>query len=346
MNKNNNQKTSDDIDIKVVGCGGSGNNMINKMYNMNLDTIETIAIDTDRKHLNNIDANKKILIGSEITKGQSTEGNVKKGRSATEEARETIREAINTPDIVFVIGGLGGGTGTGSIPVVCNISRNLNATTISILSIPFRSEKARLNRARNGVEKVNKNSDTLVLLDNEKLSEYETQLPIGQLFSLMDQIVCDTIKGISETLKKQSLVNLDYEKFENITSDGSLSTVFIGDSKNYDNFNPADEIFENPLVNTGNENFDKGIIYITCGTDLSDNDVHNISNKTLEHIDTNNATFSASVRKDYDSELKVITLLTGINSEKIFKESNSKYNENTPKNSNIDISDSDIDSID
>lgn len=345
----NNREIEDfnNYDIVVVGCGGAGNNMVNKMYNEGIEGIETIAVNTDRNHLNNINSDKKIFIGSEITDGCGAKGNIDIGEKAAKKARGTLVEAFENPDLVFVIGGLGGGTGTGASPIICELSNDLGATTIGMVSIPFRSEKTRIVRSRKGISRMKKESDTVILLDNERLSDYVPQLPIGKTFSVMDQIVCDTIKGISKTVNENSIINIDYADLETLVSEGGISVMLIGDSKEYQDVNIVSETLQHPLFDTDYESASGGLIYITCGTDVSIKNINRIAQDISDELESDtNIIWGANVREDYDNEIKIMAILTGIEFEGLIENSDEDSDSENFDNYKSDVLErDDIDTI-
>jgi len=178
--------------IVIVGCGGAGNNTINRLYNMGVEGAMTIAINTDKQHLDMVQAEKKILIGKSLTRGLGAGGFPEVGRKAAELARGTLEEVLKDADLVFVTAGMGGGTGTGSAPVVAQIAKDQGAIVVGMVSSPFRVERARLIKAEEGIEELRQSADSVIVLDNNRLLEYVPNLPIEQAFSVMDQLIAET----------------------------------------------------------------------------------------------------------------------------------------------------------
>src|SRR5512137_3071473 len=171
--------------IMVIGCGGAGNNTVNRLYHMGIAGAETIAINTDKQHLDMVQAGKRVLIGKSLTKGLGAGGYPDIGKRAAEMARPTLESLMESADLVFVTAGMGGGTGTGSAPVVAQIAKDQGAIVVGMVSYPFQVEKARLIRAEEGLEALSKNADSVIVLDNNRLLSYVPNLPIGQAFSVM-----------------------------------------------------------------------------------------------------------------------------------------------------------------
>ncbi|MDD1655893.1 MAG: cell division protein FtsZ, partial [Methanomicrobiales archaeon] len=217
--------------IMVIGCGGAGNNTINRLYHMGIAGAETIAINTDKQHLDMIQAGKRVLIGKSLTKGLGAGGYPDIGKRAAEMARPTLESLMESADLVFVTAGMGGGTGTGAAPVVAQVAKEQGAIVVGMVSYPFQVEKARLLRAEEGLENLSKNADSVIVLDNNRLLSYVPNLPIGQAFSVMDQLISETVKGISETITEPSLIQLDYADVRAIMSKGGVAVMLVGESK-------------------------------------------------------------------------------------------------------------------
>ncbi|HOW05334.1 MAG TPA: cell division protein FtsZ, partial [Methanospirillum hungatei] len=179
--KNISQNYDDDIDgqprIVIIGCGGAGNNTINRLHHMGVSGAETIAINTDKQHLDMIQADKRILIGKSLTKGLGAGGYPEIGRKAAEMARPTLESLLESVDLCFITAGMGGGTGTGSAPAVAQIAKEQGAIVVGMVSYPFDVEKARLIRAEDGLEAMSKACDSVILLDNNRLKSFVPNLP-------------------------------------------------------------------------------------------------------------------------------------------------------------------------
>ncbi|PSP84803.1 cell division protein FtsZ, partial [Halobacteriales archaeon QS_1_68_17] len=193
--------------IVIVGCGGAGNNTVNRLYNIGVDGAETVAINTDKQHLKMIEADTKILVGKSLTNGLGAGGDPSMGERATEMAQGTIKDVLGDADLVFVTAGMGGGTGTGAAPVVADLAKEQGAIVVAMVSTPFNVERARTVKAEEGLEKLRDEADSIIVLDNNRLLDYVPNLPIGKAFSVMDQIIAETVKGISETITQPSLIN-------------------------------------------------------------------------------------------------------------------------------------------
>jgi cell division protein FtsZ len=173
--------------IVVVGCGGGGNNTVNRLYNIGIAGADTIAINTDKIHLDITQADKKILIGKSITRGLGAGGFPEIGRRAAELARGTLEDVLKDANLVFVTAGMGGGTGTGVAPVVAQVAKDQGAIVIGMVTSPFKVERSRTFKAEEGLDELRKAADTVIVLDNNRLLDYVPNLPIDQAFSVMEQ---------------------------------------------------------------------------------------------------------------------------------------------------------------
>ena len=197
--------------IKVVGCGGGGNNTINRMTEVGIVGVDTIAVNTDAQDLLYTTANKKILIGRELTKGLGAGSEPRLGEESAREQEGEIKKALQGADMVFVTCGLGGGTGTGSAPVVAEIAKKMGCLTVGVVTMPFAMEgHRRYENAVVGLEKMEHIADTLIVIPNDKLLELAPELPLHTAFKVADEILTNAVKGIAELITKAGLVNLDF----------------------------------------------------------------------------------------------------------------------------------------
>jgi cell division protein FtsZ len=220
--------------IVVVGCGGGGNSTINRLYNIGIAGADTVAINTDKKHLDITQADKKILIGKLITRGLGAGGFPEVGRRAAELARGTIEEVLKDANLVFVTAGMGGGTGTGIAPVVAQIAKDQGAIVIGMVTCPFKVERSRLFKAGEGLYELGKAANTVIVIDNNRFLDYVPNLPIDQVFSVINQLISETVKGITETITQPSMMNFDYADIRAIMYNGGLAILLVGEAKGQD----------------------------------------------------------------------------------------------------------------
>lgn len=315
--------------IVVVGCGGAGNNTVNRLYNIGVDGAETIAVNTDKQHLQIIEADTKILVGKETTQGLGAGGDPQKGKRATEMAKGTIKEVLGDADLIFVTAGLGGGTGTGAAPVIAEIGKSIGAIVIGMVSTPFEVERARLERAKEGLYELEDESDSVIVLDNNRLLDYVPNLPVEKAFSVMDQIIAETVKGISETITQPSLINLDYADLRAIMKEGGVAVMLVGETQEDNKADSVvDEALNHPLLDVDYRGATGGLVHITGGPQMSLKEAEGISEKITRRVESNaNIMWGARVDEQKDGQIRVMAIMTGVDN-KIFNPTQSKEAEN------------------
>jgi cell division protein FtsZ len=305
--------------IVVVGCGGGGNNTVNRLYNIGVSGAETIAINTDKIHLDIIQADKKILIGKSITRGLGAGGFPEIGRRAAELARGTLEDVLKNANLVFITAGMGGGTGTGVAPVVAQVAKDQGAIVIGMVTSPFKVERARMVKAEEGLDDLRNCADTVIVLDNNRLLDYVPNLPIDQAFSVMDQLISETVKGITETITQPSLINLDYADVRAIMKGGGLAVMLVGEAKGQDK---AKEVvraaLNHPLLDVDTNGATGCLLHITGGPDMSLHEAEEVASSLTYELDSQaNVIWGARVRKDYESKVRCMAIMTGIKSAQI-----------------------------
>jgi cell division protein FtsZ len=234
-------------EIKVVGVGGGGGNTISRLMQIGIVGAETIAINTDAQDLLYTDADRKILIGKEITGGLGAGADPSVGAESAKESKEEIKKALEGADMVFVDCGLGGGTGTGAAPVVADIAKKVGALTVGIVTMPFTMEgNQRRRNAQTGLENLESVVDTLIVVPNDKLLEIVPDVSIVTAFKVADEILVNAVKGIAELITKPGLVNLDFADVRAVMTSGGLAMIGMGES---DSENRAVESVEKSLAN-------------------------------------------------------------------------------------------------
>ena len=300
--------------IVIVGCGGAGNNTVNRMHHMGVNGAETIAINTDKQHLDMIQADKRVLIGKSLTRGLGAGGYPDVGKRAAEMARPTLEALLESADLVFITAGMGGGTGTGSAPVVAQIAKEQGAIVVGMVSYPFQVEKARLIRAEEGLEALSAASDSVIVLDNNRLKNFVPNLPLGQAFSVMDQLIGETVKGISETITEPSLINIDYADVRAIMSKGGVAVMLVGESKQQNKSESVvRECLSNPMLDIDYRGATGSLIHITGGSDLTLQDAEEIATSLTYELDPHaDVIWGARVRNDMEGKVRVLAIMTGV----------------------------------
>jgi len=312
--------------IVIVGAGGAGNNTVNRLHNIGVDGAETIAINTDKQHLKMIEADIKILVGKSLTQGLGAGGDPSMGERATEMAQGTIKDVLGEADLVFVTAGMGGGTGTGAAPVVSKIAKEQGAIVVGMVSTPFNVERARTVKAEEGLEKLRNEADSIIVLDNNRLLDYVPNLPIGKAFSVMDQIIAETVKGISETITQPSLINLDYADMSTIMDQGGVAVMLVGETKDK---NKTEEVvndaMNHPLLDVDYRGASGGLVHITGGPDLTLKEAQGIAESITERLEARaNVIWGARIQDEYKGKVRVMAIMTGVQSAQVLGPSTQK----------------------
>ncbi|MEF8783416.1 MAG: cell division protein FtsZ [Haloarculaceae archaeon] len=305
--------------IVIVGAGGAGNNTVNRLYNIGVDGAETIAINTDKQHLKMIEADTKILVGKSLTNGLGAGGDPSMGERATEMAQGTIKEVLGDADLVFVTAGMGGGTGTGAAPVISKIAKEQGAIVVGMVSTPFNVERARTVKAEEGLERLREEADSIIVLDNNRLLDYVPNLPIGKAFSVMDQIIAETVKGISETITQPSLINLDYADMTSIMNQGGVAVMLVGETQDK---NKTEEVVKDamnhPLLDVDYRGASGGLVHITGGPDLTLKEAEGIAQNITDRLEASaNVIWGARIQEEYKGKVRVMAIMTGVQSAQV-----------------------------
>ena len=306
--------------IKVVGCGGAGNNTINRIAEVGVVGAETIAINTDAQDLLYTTADKKILIGKDLTKGLGAGGVPKIGEDAAREQEHEIKNALQGADMVFLTCGLGGGTGTGSVAVISVVAKKQGALTVGIVTVPFSMEgHRRYENAMYGLDNLEKNVDTLIVIPNDKLIELAPDLPLHTAFKVADEILTNAVKGIAELITRAGLVNLDFADVKAVMGNGGIALIGIGES---DTENRAIEAVEkaihNPLLDVDITGANGALINVCGGIDLTLNEAKRIVESISVKLDEDaRMIWGAQISEDLAGTVRVMLIVTGVKSSQI-----------------------------
>ena len=302
--------------IKVVGCGGMGSNAITWLFNKGINGATIFAMNTDALHLSVTKADEKILIGRELTRGLGCGGMPNRGKEAAKEAMSEIKKAVGGADMVFIVAGMGGGTGTGSAPEVARVAKESGAVVIGVVTMPFEAEKARVDKAEFGLQELREATDTCIVLDNNRLVDIAGQLPIEQAFAVANELISTMIKGIVETITLPSLINLDYADVSAIMKNGGVAVIGIGESDSSDKVNEAvKQALTHPLLDVDYQGATGALIHITCGPDLKLEEFDTIGRIVSENLSPDaNVIIGARISKEFAGKVRVITIMTGVKS--------------------------------
>ncbi len=301
--------------IKVVGCGGGGNNAVNRMVDAGLRGVEFISINTDRQALALSNANTKIQIGEKLTKGLGAGAVPEVGRRAAEESREEIAQALKGADLVFVTAGMGGGTGTGAAPIVAEIARDLGALTISVVTKPFAFEgKQRMKNAEMGISDLKQRVDTLVVIPNDRLLQVVSKgTTMLEAFRIADDVLRQGIQGISDLIAVPALINLDFADVKTVMESGGMAHMGIGTGKGENRMvEAAKNAISSPLLETNIDGARAVLINITGGEDISIVDINEAANLVMQAADPDaNIIFGAGIDESMGDEVRITVIATG-----------------------------------
>ncbi len=313
--------------IMVVGAGGAGCNAVNRLAAMGIAGAQLVAVNTDKQHLAIVnDEITKVLIGKSVTRGLGAGGYPEVGAKAAEVSRNALEEVLAGVDMLFLSSGMGGGTGTGSAPIIAGIAKEQGAIVIAMVTYPFALEKARLIKAEEGIDSLQKVCDTVVVIDNNRLVELVPNLPIQDAFKVADEVIARTVRGITETITQPSLINLDYADVRSIMSNKGLSVIAVGESKSVDKVNEVvEDTLKNALLDIDIGGATGCLIHITGGPDLTLGEANAVGEMLTEKIDPRAVViWGARVDPTFENKLEVICIFTGVHSPYI-KASPGKY---------------------
>jgi len=307
--------------IRVVGVGGGGSNAVDRMIEAGLMGVEYLAVNSDRQVLDLSAADKKIQIGDNLTGGLGTGGDPELGREAAEESRQEVLMALDGADMVFLTAGMGGGTGTGASPLIAQISRELGALTVGVVTRPFAVEgKKRTEIAEAGIAELKDCVDTLIIIPNDRLLTLaEEGITVQQAFALADSILQQGVQGISEVIVVPGLVNVDFADVRAVMKDAGTAMMGIGEgSGDQGASEAARQAIESPLLETGIEGAAAVLLNITGGPDMTLSEVHEAS-KIVQEAAQGEAgadlTLGAVIDEKMEGTVRVTVLATGFDAE-------------------------------
>lgn len=312
--------------IKVIGVGGGGNNMVSWLYKKGIRGAEVLAVNTDKQHLDITEADKKFIIGRDVTRGLGCGGYPQKGAEAAQESMLQLKETLRGSDMVFVCAGMGGGTGTGAAPVVAQVAKEMGSIVIGTVTMPFNIERARIDKAEFGLQQLRNVSDTVVVIDNNRLVQIAGNLPVQQAFAVANELISTMIKGIVETIAIPSLVNLDYADVKAIMTNGGVAAIGVGSS---DTNNRVEEAvrgaLSNPLLDISYKGATGALIHVVGGPDMTLDEISRVGELVTETMDEDaNVIWGARVQDDMKGKVMVMTIITGVSSPWILGKQNAK----------------------
>ena len=301
--------------IKVVGIGGGGVNAINRMIEVGLKGVEFIAINTDAQALLMSDADVKLDVGRELTRGLGAGANPEVGRKAAEDHRDEIEEVLRGADMVFVTAGEGGGTGTGGAPVVANIARSLGALTIGVVTRPFNFEgRRRSTQAEDGISRLREEVDTLIVIPNDRLlSISDRQVSVLDAFKSADQVLLSGVQGITDLITTPGLINLDFADVKSVMSGAGSALMGIGSARGEDRaIAAAEAAISSPLLEASIDGARGVLLSISGGSDLGLFEINHAAQLVAEaaHPEAN-IIFGAVIDDALGDEARVTVIAAG-----------------------------------
>ncbi|MBU0953195.1 MAG: cell division protein FtsZ [Nanoarchaeota archaeon] len=308
-------------EVKVVGCGGAGGNTISRLMQVGIVGAETIAFNTDAQDLLYTDADRKVLIGRELTGGLGAGADPKIGAEAAKESKEEIKQALEGADMVFINCGLGGGTGTGSAPVIADIAKKLGALTVAISTLPFSMEgRLRYRNAQEGLEILESVVDTLIVIPNDRLLEIVPDVSVTTAFKVADEILVNAVKGVAELITKPGLVNLDFADIRAVMGNGGLAMIGMGES---DTDNRAIESVEkalnNPLLDVDIDGASGALVNVSGGADITIKECQEIVQGVSSKINQDaKIIWGAQIIKELGDTIRAMIIVTGVKSSQLY----------------------------
>jgi cell division protein FtsZ len=304
--------------ILVVGVGKAGSKVV-ALLMKKIPGMKCVAIDTDVKDLNTVEVPHKILIGKRVVQGYGAKGNPEIGEIAIRESRKLVENFLKEANVLFIVTGLGGGTGTGASSVVAEIARRNGATVVGIAIMPLKTEMERVGKASDGLAEMRRNCNTVVVIDNNRLVESLPRAPLNKMFRIVNNALTDMVKEIVETVTGPSMVNVDFSNFETIVKDGGVATVGIGESKAP---NRAEEAvrnaLRNPLFGVSYEGAKGALIHVSGDDHMTIEEVNKVGEIVSEMMNKNAiVTWGAKVNPNLAGMLRVTLMMTGVRSPRL-----------------------------
>lgn len=306
--------------IKVIGCGGAGTNTIGRCFAESIQGAELIAVNTDAQHLLLSETPYKILIGKHLTRGLGAGSLPKIGEDAARESEEDLRRAIVPSDMIFVTCGLGGGTGTGSAPVVAQIAKEAGALTIGVVTLPFGVEGVvRMENAEEGLAHLREICDTVIVIPNDKLLDIVPNLSLNAAFKVADEVLMRSIKGITEMITMPGLVNLDFADLKTVMKRGGVAMIGLGEAEGENKaINAVSEALNSPLLEVDISEATGALINVTGGDDMTISEAEKVVEEIYSRIDPNaRIIWGTTIDSALKRNIRAMLVITGVRSKQI-----------------------------
>ena len=307
------------VNIKVIGVGGGGNNVVNRMVRSGTKGVEFVAVNTDKQALNVSSATYKIQIGEKLTHGQGAGSDPEVGRKSAEESRNQIAKALEDTDMVFITAGMGGGTGTGAAPIVAECAKEMGALTVAVVTKPFSFEgKRRKEVADKGADYLKEKVDTIITIPNDKLLQIiDKKTPLKDAFLVADDVLRQGVQGISDLITTTGLINLDFADVKTIMSDQGEAIMGIGVGSGENRAVEAvDGAIHSALLETSIDGAQSILLNVTGGPDISLYEINEAAEKVAEAVDPEaNIIFGSVIDPDMEDSIRITVVATGFGKE-------------------------------
>ncbi len=302
------------LSVFIIGVGGGGTNSIKRLGRMGVYGAETIAVNTDKAHLEGIEADTRVLIGAGHNRGLGAGGDPRVGEECAERASGGFKKVFKEADLVFVTAALGGGTGTGAAPVIAELARRQGAMVVAIVTMPFSSEGlTKRKRALTGVSKIHRFANSTIMLENDKLLEVAPNQPMDRAFGIMDALISGLIKSVTETVTCPSLINLDFNDLRTVLESGGVSTIMMGEASSDDPKKAVKEASENPFLTVDYRGAKNALIHITGGPDLTLRKMNDVVGMMTSILDPGaGVILGARVDPACRHRIKIMSIVTGL----------------------------------
>ena len=323
------------VSIKVIGVGGGGNNVVNRMVTGGVKGVDFVAVNTDKQALNSSAASYKIQIVEKLTGGKGAGSDPEVGRKAAEESRGQIAKALEDTDMVFISAGMGGGTGTGGAPVVAQIAREMGILTVGVVTRPFSFEgKKRMEQANAGIENLKENVDSLIVIPNERLKYVsEQKISFKNAFEIADNVLRQAVASISELITVPGLINLDFADVTSVMKGAGYAHMGVGSASGKDKAEEAAKMaIQSPLLETSINGAHGVILSVIGSDDIGLDEIEQAASmvQAAAHPDAH-IIFGASIAEDVDDEIRVVVIATGFDNTPIAKQEQSAIFSNAKK---------------
>ena len=303
------------VNIKVIGVGGAGNNVVNRMISSGIDSVEFVVVNTDRQDLNKSKCSNKLQIGEKLTGGMGAGSKPEIGKKSAEESRAAISKCLEGADMVFITAGMGGGTGTGAAPIIADLAHEAGILTVGVVTKPFRFEGAnRMKQAEAGIEELKDKVDSLVIIPNERLKfATDQKITFANAFEIADDVLRQAVQSISDLIRDTGFINLDFADVTAIMKDAGMAHMGVGRAAGKGKAEEAARMaISSPLLETSIQGAKGVLINVTGSVDIGLEEVEQAATLVQEAVHPDALTiFGATFDENLDDEIRVTVIATG-----------------------------------